>query len=132
MRFLLVGAHAVGFYAEPRATGDLDLLVEPTSANAERVFAALKSFGAPLMDLTAEDLARSGTVYQMGVPPVRIDLLTSISGVDFEEAWKDHGTAQFGEFDVPVISHVALIRNKEASGRKKDLLDADQLKKYRD
>ncbi|HSR66697.1 MAG TPA: hypothetical protein VLU25_02055, partial [Acidobacteriota bacterium] len=107
MRFLLVGAHAVGFWAEPRATGDLDVLIDPTPENAGRVMAALKMFGAPLHDLTEEDLTSPGTVYQMGLPPVRIDILNSVSGVSFEEAWDGHGRANFGDLE---ISRPALIR----------------------
>ncbi|MEA2691187.1 MAG: hypothetical protein QOJ16_574 [Acidobacteriota bacterium] len=130
VRFLLVGAHAVGFYAEPRATGDLDLLVEPTLENAARAYAALREFGAPLLDLAVEDLAYPGIVYQMGFAPYRIDILTEISGVSFEEAFHDHGTAYLQSLEVPVIAHNALIRNKQATGRPKDLLDLDLLRRH--
>ncbi len=130
VRFLLVGAHAVGFYAEPRATGDLDLFTDPTPENAVRAFAALEAFGAPLHDLSTEDLATPGIVFQMGFPPYRIDVLTEISGVSFEEAWKDRRFATLGELQLPVIGHQALIENKRATGRPKDLLDLDLLEKH--
>lgn len=82
-RYLLVGAHAVGLHGVPRATGDMDFWVEPTPDNAPRVWQALHRFGAPLHDLTVEDLARPGLIYQIGVPPLRIDIITSIDGVTF-------------------------------------------------
>jgi hypothetical protein len=127
VRFLVVGAHALGFHGAPRATGDFDLFVEPTPGNAERVLAALGEFGAPLFDLSLEDLARPDVVFQMGVPPYRIDLNTSITGVSFDEAWRDHGVATIEGLAVPVISRDAMIRNKRATGRPKDLLDLELL-----
>jgi len=130
VRFLLVGAHAVGFYAEPRATGDLDLLIDPTPENAARAYSALEDFGAPLQDLSIEDLATPGIVFQMGFPPYRIDILTEISGVSFEEAWKEHSTASLGDIHFQVIGHEALVTNKHAAGRPKDLLDLDLLAKH--
>ncbi|HMM35235.1 MAG TPA: hypothetical protein PKA62_10955, partial [Thermoanaerobaculia bacterium] len=93
--YLVVGAHALAAHGVPRATGDLDIWVRATPENARRVLAALREFGAPLFDLTANDLSRPGTVFQIGVVPVRIDLLTSISGVGFEEAWA-------GRVEVPI------------------------------
>jgi hypothetical protein len=131
VRFLLVGAHAVGYYAEPRATGDLDLLIEPAGDNARRAYAALQAFGAPLLDLSPEDLASPGIVYQMGVAPARIDVLTEISGVSFEEAWRDHPTATLQGLRVPIISYPALVKNKEATGRARDQLDLALLARHR-
>ena len=127
-RFLIVGAYAVSFHAEPRATGDLDIWVESTPANADRVMAALRSFGAPLHDLTLADLASSDVVFQIGVPPRRIDVLTSITGVTFDEAWADRAEVTYGEVRCPVIGRAALIRNKLALGRPKDLLDVTLLR----
>jgi len=86
-RFMIVGAYAVGVHGRPRATKDLDVWVEATAANAPRVMAALREFGAPLMGLTEEDLTQPGTGLQIGVEPGRIDVLTAISGVRFEDAW---------------------------------------------
>lgn len=130
VRFLVVGAHAVSFYAEPRSTGDLDLLVDPTPENAQRTYEALAAFGAPLHDLEVEDLSTLGMVYQMGVPPYRIDVLTEISGVTFEQAWDQHKHLKVAELEVPVIGLTALMENKKVTGRPKDLEDVCQLTKH--
>lgn len=130
VRFLVVGAHAVSFYAEPRTTGDVDLFVEPTPENAQKVFEALEAFGAPLIDLSAEDLCTPGIVYQMGVPPYRIDILTEISGVSFADAWDGHDTLSLEGLSVPVISLPALLENKRATGREKDLRDLELLRRH--
>lgn len=127
-RFLIVGAYAVSFHAEPRATGVLDIWVEGSPVNAERVIAALRRFGAPLNDLTIADLSSPDVVFQIGVPPRRIDILTSITGVMFDEAWKDRAEVTYGDVRCPVIGRGALIRNKVALGRPKDLLDVDLLR----
>ena len=127
VRFLIVGAHALGFYGTPRATGDFDLFVEPSPANARRVMAALEQFGAPLFDLSLEDLSRPGVVFQMGVPPYRIDLNTELTGIDFDEAWSDHGTAMVEGLELNVIGRAAMVKNKRATGRPKDLLDLELL-----
>jgi hypothetical protein len=127
-RFLIVGAYAVAFHAEPRATGGLDVWVEATRANAERVMAALRSFGAPLHDLTADDLASPDVVFQIGIPPRRIDILTSITGVTFDEAWAGRAEVTYGDVRCPVIGLEALIKNKLALGRPKDLLDVTLLR----
>lgn len=127
VRFLVVGAHALGYWAQPRATGDFDLFVEPSPENARRTFAALEQFGAPLFDLTVEDLSRPGVVFQMGVPPYRIDLATELTGITFEEGWREHGEVVLEGLHVPVIGREAMIRNKRAVGRPKDLLDLELL-----
>jgi hypothetical protein len=127
VRFLIVGAHALGFYGAPRATGDFDLYVEPTPANAKRVMAALEVFGAPLFDLELEDLCRPGTVFQMGVPPYRIDLNTALTGIGFDEAWENRGVVRTDELELSVISRAAFVKNKRAAGRPKDLLDLELL-----
>lgn len=127
--YLVVGAHALAAHGHVRATGDLDVWVRPESANAKRVMDAFRSFGAPLQDLTEADLVQSGTVFQIGVAPVRIDVLTSIDGVAFEEAWADRMTAHFVDLPVPVLSARHLIRNKRAVGRPQDLADLDWLEK---
>jgi hypothetical protein len=130
-RFLIVGAYAVSFHAEPRATGDLDIWVEATPENAKRVLAALRAFGAPLHDLTEGDLASSDVVFQIGLPPRRIDILTSITGVTFDEAWPDRDEVTYGKVQSPVIGRQALIKNKTALGRPKDLIDVDLLRRRR-
>ena len=130
VRFLLVGAHAVSFYSEPRTTGDLDLFIEPTQENARRTYEALREFGAPLDDLTAADLETPGTVFQMGVAPTRIDLVNELTGVTFADAWMDHGLVQLGDATVPVIGLMALLRNKRATGRPKDREDLELLARH--
>jgi len=129
-RFLVVGAYAVSFHSEPRATGDLDLWVDATPDNAPRVFAALAAFGAPLQDLTIEDLSQPGIVFQMGVAPRRIDILTSITGVLFGEAWPERVEGRYGDVRLPVLGRDALLRNKRALGRPKDLLDVEVLERH--
>ena len=129
VEYLLVGAHALAVYGHVRATKDLDVWIRPAENNADRVIAALTSFGAPLIDLSRDDLTSNGTVFQIGIPPLRIDLLTSIDGVEFEEAWSDRGTTQFADLPVFVISREHLIANKKASGRLQDLADVEQLEK---
>jgi len=129
-RFLIVGAFAVSYHSEPRATGDLDILVEPTAENASRVYRALGAFGAPLTDLSQADLARPGLVFQMGLPPRRIDILTGITGVTFEEAWAERAQVTYGGVTVPVIGWRALIKNKLALGRPRDLEDVTVLRRH--
>jgi hypothetical protein len=115
----------------PRATGDLDVWVRPDAGNAKRVLQALIQFGAPIeaMDVKAEDLARPGMIYQIGLPPRRIDILTEISGVDFDAAWSSRITQPIAGLDIPFLGREALLRNKRASGRAKDLSDVDLLER---
>jgi hypothetical protein len=112
VRFLVVGAYALAVHGRPRATGDLDLWVEPTAANAEQAFAALQRFGAPLRDLTPADLATPGLDYQIGLAPLRIDVLTRISGVEFPDAWPRRVQARFEDVVVPVLGREDLLANK--------------------
>ena len=126
-RFLVVGAYAVTFHSRPRATGDLDLWVEPTAENAARVIRALRAFGAPLQDLSEADLGTSGMVYQIGVPPRRVDLLTSLTGLEFTEAWRERVTGRMGDLECPFIGRAQLIHNKRALGRPRDLADLELL-----
>jgi hypothetical protein len=127
VEYLIVGAYAMAAHGVPRATGDIDVWVRPSSDNAERVLRALGRFGAPLVDLTAADLAREGTVFQLGVPPRRIDILTSIDGVTFDDAWPGRVACRLGDVDVVVIGRDALVRNKRATGRAKDRSDLEIL-----
>ena len=127
VRFLVVGAYALGVHGRPRATGDLDVWVEATAHNAAKVMQALTAFGAPLADVAAADFTRPGIVFQMGLPPARIDVLTAITGVSFAEAWADRVRAPFGPVEVDVIGREAFIRNKRATGRTKDLGDIESL-----
>ncbi len=125
--FLIVGAHAVMFYTTPRYTKDLDVWVRPEPDNAERVYRALRAFGAPLSDLTAADLATPGTIFQIGVAPNRIDVLTSIDAVLFEDAWQRRTASTYGGVPISLLSVEDLLTNKRAVGRKQDLLDVERL-----
>ena len=107
--FLLVGAYAVAAHGHPRATGDLDLWVRPDSETASNVYRVLAEFGAPLHDLTVEDLARPGMVFQIGVEPSRIDILTAISGVDFDHAWTNRLSVEMDGIQLSVIGRADLI-----------------------
>jgi hypothetical protein len=133
VEFLVVGAYALAFHGAPRASGDIDLFVRPTPANAARVFAALARFGAPLeaAGVTPADFARPGTVYQIGLPPRRVDVMTEISGVTFDDAWSSRTTAEVDRRAVAFIGRAALLRNKEATGRLKDAADAARLRQSR-
>ncbi len=123
--FLIVGAHALAAHGVARSTGDIDLWIQPGRENTSRVWRALARFGAPLesLDLEEEDLNRGGNVIQLGLPPRRIDILTRISGVEFESAWKSRVIRMVGTQDLPFLSRDDLLRNKRASGRPKDLAD---------
>jgi hypothetical protein len=124
-RFLIIGAWAVAAHGVPRATGDLDVWVEPTAENAARVMAALVRFGAPVraLGITQADFARPGRVCQLGVPPRRIDVTTIVDGIGFEEAWASRLEGHLGPVDVCFLGRDALLKNKKAAGRPKDLAD---------
>jgi hypothetical protein len=131
--FLIVGAYAMALHGVPRATGDLDVLVRPERDNAARVWSALEKFGAPLegSGLQLEDLATPGTIYQMGLPPRRIDLITDITGVPFERAWSTREEVEIGRRIIGFIGRDALVENKRATGRPKDIADLAVLEKKR-
>ena len=132
-RFLIVGAYAVGVHGRPRATKDLDVWVEPSVENAPKVMRALIDFGAPLMGLTIKDLETPEVGLQIGVAPVRIDVLTKISGVSFEEAWPRRIEADFDKgVRCAVIGLEELLKNKRAAGRPQDLADVVALERLRD
>jgi hypothetical protein len=126
-RFMVVGAYALAHHARPRATGDLDVWVEPTPENAVRVHAALRAFGAPLADLSVEDLSRPELVYQIGVVPRRIDILTTLTGITFSEAWQTRVVGPFGDTSCAFLGRAQLIQNKRALGRPRDLADLEAL-----
>jgi hypothetical protein len=125
--YLVVGAHALAAYGHVRATKDLDVWVRPNEENARRVMAALVAFGAPVRDLTEQDLSTPGVVFQIGVPPLRVDVITSIDGVEFEAAWPDRVAVTLDGTPVHLISRHHLIANKRASGRLQDLADLERL-----
>jgi hypothetical protein len=129
-RFIVVGAHALAVHGVPRATQDLDVWVEPTLENAERVWEALIRFGAPLddMDVSRDDFVRPNTVIQIGLPPNRVDVLTGITGVvDFNVAWTVRTEHEVGGRAIPFLGRATLVTNKRATGRLKDLADVEAL-----
>lgn len=127
VRYLVVGAHALASHGHARSTGDLDLWIDCSAANAKRVMNALKDFGAPLFDLTLDDLASEGIVFQVGIAPLRIDILTTISGVRFRSAWPRRVATTIDGIPINVIAREDLIRNKRSAGRPKDLIDVQTL-----
>ena len=132
VRYLVIGGYAVIQYAEPRFTADLDLWTGTEPRNAGAVYEALREFGAPLSGLTAEDFAEEGYFYQMGVPPVRVDVLMGIPGIGFEEAWARRVEIDFDGLPVPFISREDLITAKRASGRPQDMTDVQSLLRTED
>ncbi len=131
VEFIVVGAHALAAQGVIRATGDLDVWVRPSAENATRVVTALLAFGAPLAQhgVTATDFEQAGSVYQMGLPPRRIDVLTQISGVDFGEAWPDRTFVSLRGAPVAFLGREALLKNKRAAARPKDLVDVELLER---
>ena len=127
VKFLLVGAYALAAHGYPRATMDIDIWVMPSSQNADAVLRALRRFGAPLHNLTKEDLQKDGTIFQIGVAPRRIDIITTASGLQFEETYERAMSVSIEGIEVHIPSIDDLIRNKRASGRTKDLADAEAL-----
>jgi hypothetical protein len=127
VRYLVIGGYAVVQYAEPRFTKDLDLWIATGVTNARAVFKALKEFGAPLAGMTENDFAEEGYFYQMGVPPIRVDVLMGIPGLEFKEAWPKRVEIDFDGLLVIFISKEVLIQAKLASGRPQDVIDADLL-----
>ena len=127
VKYLIVGAHALGFHGRPRSTKDLDIWVQPSAQNAARVFRALANFGVPLDDLSESELAEEGLVFQIGVPPIRIDIMTSITGVQFGDAWASKDKSNYGDVPVWILSRRHLIANKRATGRTQDMADLESL-----
>lgn len=125
--FLVVGGYAMAAHRLPRATKDLDLWVRPEPDNAQRILLALDRFGAPRQGLSAADLEKEGTIYQVGVPPNRVDVITLVEGVRFEAAWQSRENVEIEGMQIPVISRRHLIANKRTVARPQDLLDADML-----
>jgi len=125
--FIVVGGHAVAFHGHPRFTGDIDFLVRPSPENADRLIDAIRKFGFSDLRLSPNDFTRPNTVVQIGYAPNRIDLLTSISGVDFEEAWTGKDTGELDGLRVFFLGLDALLKNKRATGREQDLVDVNKL-----
>jgi hypothetical protein len=129
VKYLVVGGYAVIKHGRPRFTGDLDIWVEPSLENSKKVYQALQIFGAPVSTLTAEDFSKPGFFFQMGVPPCRIDILMSVSGGNFEEAYKKRVTSDLDIGAVNFIGIDELLATKRAAGRAKDLADVEALEK---
>jgi hypothetical protein len=133
VEYLVVGAFALAQHGLPRATGDIDFLVRPSPENASRLLRALQDFGAPLSSagVTEADFCRPGMVYQIGVVPRRIDLLTEASGISFDEAWRSRVVQSIKGHDIAFVGLEPLLKNKRATGRPKDLADAEALEQLR-
>ncbi|MDP2606431.1 MAG: nucleotidyltransferase [Deltaproteobacteria bacterium] len=125
--YLIVGGYALAFHGAPRFTGDLDIFIKPDHENAQRIVAALGAFGFASLGLTAEDFERPDQVIQLGVAPVRIDLITSITGVSWDDAFTGRASSNFGGVPVHYIGREQFILNKRATGRIKDLADLEAL-----
>lgn len=129
VRYLIVGGYALAYHAVPRFTKDLDVLVEPTPANAEAVLNALKDFGFASLNLETEDFSTPGKIVQIGYPPNRIDLINSADGVDFKSAWRRRVRARFGSVSTQYLSMRDLMASKKAAGRPQDQLDLKTLER---
>ena len=127
VEYLIVGGYALAFHGAPRFTGDIDIFVKPAQENSERIMASLKEFGFGNIGLTEGDFSKTDQIIQLGVPPVRVDIITSLSGVAWEEADKDKVAGQYGDVPVNYIGRRQFVANKKASGRKKDLADLEAL-----
>ena len=131
VKYILIGAYALAVHGIRRATGDIDLFLEPSVETSARVLEALKNFGAPLAGIQPDTFAKANIVYQIGVVPRRIDLLTSIDGVLFQDAWAEKKMMHVEGLEIPVISRRLLMLNKSATGRPKDQLDLKLLEKIK-
>lgn len=131
VHFVIVGAHALAHHAKPRYTKDLDLFVKPSVSNARQIVAALDEFGFGGLGITPADFDQPGRILQLGAPPNRVDIITSIDGVSFDEAWESRVVGAYGSVHVPFIGYDALVRNKSAAARHQDLADLEILKRSR-
>ncbi|OGH55886.1 MAG: hypothetical protein A3G34_02695 [Candidatus Lindowbacteria bacterium RIFCSPLOWO2_12_FULL_62_27] len=127
IKYLVVGAYAVSYYAAPRFTKDLDIWIIPDMNEAGRIYRALKTFGAPLREICPDDFLDKNMIYQIGVAPVRIDILTHLPGVPFKQAWKNRKRCRFGGTPIQIVGIRELIRAKKIAGRPQDLLDLANL-----
>lgn len=127
VEYLVAGAHAVIYFSEPRYTKDLDIWVNPTAKNAKRVFAALARFGAPLLEISADDFCDKEMIYQIGIEPNRIDILMGIAGVEFSPAWTDRVESTYDGIPIHIMGKENLRKAKKASARPQDLLDLEKL-----
>lgn len=131
VKYLIVGGFAYSYYAEPRYTKDIDIFIEMTKENAEKIIDAITKFWGEKFELTVDDLLDKDKIIQLGYAPIRIDIITSMAGVGFPQAWKNRVKATYGDVHVFFISLEDLIKNKKATGREIDLLDAKYLRKIK-
>jgi len=129
VEYLVVGGYALAFYGAPRFTGDLDLWVNPTPANAGKILAALKDFGFAALGLTAGDFIKPDHVVQLGVPPLRVDLMTDIDGVTWKTGWDGKKRGEYNDIKIWFLGRREFVANKRAAGRRKDLADIEALGK---
>ncbi|MCX5636484.1 MAG: hypothetical protein NTX52_02165 [Planctomycetota bacterium] len=127
VEYVIVGGYALAFHGAPRYTGDIDILIHPDTVNTHRILAALDEFGFGSVELTAADFQKPGNVIQLGVPPVRVDIITSLTGVSWEDACAGRIQGKYGDIPVHYIGRKQFISNKRAVGRKKDLADLEAL-----
>ncbi|HCG76856.1 MAG: hypothetical protein COZ37_00770 [bacterium (Candidatus Ratteibacteria) CG_4_10_14_3_um_filter_41_18] len=128
VKFLIVGAYAMGIYGYPRATGDFDIWVEASIENSKKIYKSLSEFGAPLSDINEKTFSEEGIIFQIGVAPRRIDVITYIDGVRFRDAYKAKTNVEIENLKIPFLSKQDLIKNKKSTGREKDKLDIKYLK----
>ena len=128
VKFLIVGAYAMGAYGYPRATGDFDIWIEASLDNSRKIYKSLSEFGSPLSDIAKDTFTKKGIIFQIGVAPRRIDIITHIDGVDFQEAYQSKENIEIEKLSIPFISKENLIKNKQSTGREKDKLDVNYLK----
>jgi hypothetical protein len=127
VEYAVVGAYAMSFHGHVRTTGDIDIFVKPSSENSKKVYTSLLEFGAPMKDISEDEFVKTGIIYQIGVVPVRIDIINSIDGVSVEDAFSDIETIKIEDIVVPFISLRVLLKNKSATGRMKDSIDVEEM-----
>ncbi len=130
VRYLIVGGYAIAYHARPRYTDDIDIWIEANPANAVKIINVLSEFGFPTETLNPDEISEKGKIIQLGLPPNRIDIITSIEGVDFEEAWGNREKGSIGTIPVNIISFDDLMKNKKSTARLKDRLDVEWLNTY--
>jgi len=128
VKYLVVGAYAVIYYTEPRFTKDLDVCIMADAKNAERLYVALKKFGAPLKNISPKDLCNKNTVYQIGIAPIRVDIIVGLPGMKFDMAWKNRTKAKYDGVSINIIGLTDLIRSKRNTMRPQDVLDLTRLR----
>ena len=129
VKFLLIGAYAMAAHGYPRSTMDIDLWIKPDQENAGLTLNSLEEFGAPIGDLTSDDLQKEDLIFQIGIAPIRIDIITSVDGLKFDDAFSSSQIVEIDSIPVPVLSIKDLIINKRSTGRLKDLADVEVLEK---